>query len=167
MEVFEFHQILAERKRKERKKVKLFSRVRLFPTPPSMGYSRQEYWQREVDLIKTPTLLQAHAPTHTHTPKNRRVLFTHCGPSGGIKAGDISSYSMSQISECVYEGRRNKKIDQNKQSYNFKGLPGGPVAKIQCCQYRGSRLDPWSGNWIPHATAKSSQAATKDPVCHN
>ena len=46
-------------------------------------------------------------------------------------------------------------------------FPGGPVAKIQCCQYRGSRLDPWSGNWIPHATAKSSQAATKDPVCHN
>ena len=25
----------------------------------------------------------------------------------------------------------------------------------------GTRFDPWSGNWIPHATTKSSHAATK------
>ena len=58
--------------------------------------------------------------THTQTPKNRRVLFIHSGPGGRIKAGDISSYSMSLIFECVYEGRRNKKIERPKLSlYNF------------------------------------------------
>ena len=38
----------------------------------------------------------------------------------------------------------------------------------------GPGFDPWSGNWIPHATAeslhatsKSPHAATKDPSCRN
>ena len=40
-------------------------------------------------------------------------------------------------------------------------LPGDPVAKTLCSQYRGTGFDPWSGNWTPHATFKSSPAAAK------
>ena len=29
---------------------------------------------------------------------------------------------------------------------------------------RGPRFVPWSGNWIPHATAQSLHATTKDPA---
>ena len=31
-------------------------------------------------------------------------------------------------------------------------FPGGPVAKTLHFQGRGPGLDPWSGNYIPHAT---------------
>ena len=37
-------------------------------------------------------------------------------------------------------------------------FPGHPVAKALCSQCRGFGFDPWSGNWILHAT-------TKDPAC--
>ena len=36
-----------------------------------------------------------------------------------------------------------------------RDFPGGPVAKTPCSQCRGPRFDPWSGNKIPHAAAKS------------
>ena len=43
-------------------------------------------------------------------------------------------------------------------------FPGGPVAKrnphYQC---RGPEFNPWSGNYIPHATTKSLRATTKIP----
>ena len=38
------------------------------------------------------------------------------------------------------------------------------MAKTPHSQCRGPRFDPWSGNLIPHATTKSSHAATKDPA---
>ena len=41
-----------------------------------------------------------------------------------------------------------------------RDFPGGSVAKTLCSQFRGLRFGPWSGNLIPHATAK-------DPTCHN
>ena len=40
-------------------------------------------------------------------------------------------------------------------------FPGGSVAKISHSQCRGPRFDPWSGNWIPHFTTKTSHAETK------
>lgn len=33
-----------------------------------------------------------------------------------------------------------------------------------CPQCSRPRLEPWSGNWIPYAANKSSQAATKEPT---
>ena len=42
--------------------------------------------------------------------------------------------------------------------WNF---PGGPVAKTSGSKCKGSKFDPWSGNYIPHAAAKSLQASTK------
>ena len=41
------------------------------------------------------------------------------------------------------------------------GLPWWSVAKTPCSQCRGSGFDPWSGNQIPQATIKSSQATIK------
>ena len=38
-----------------------------------------------------------------------------------------------------------------------KDFPGGPVAKTLCTQYRGPRLNSWSGNKVPHVS-------TKDPA---
>ena len=35
-------------------------------------------------------------------------------------------------------------------------FPGGPVAKTLHSQCRGPRFDPWTGNYILHATTKSS-----------
>ena len=48
---------------------------------------------------------------------------------------------------------------------NLHEFPGDPVAKTLSSQCRGPGFDPWSENWIPHATAKSLHTATKDPVC--
>ena len=39
---------------------------------------------------------------------------------------------------------------------------GGPVAKTLCSQCSGPKLDPWSGNQMPHAAMK-----IKDPACCN
>ena len=36
-----------------------------------------------------------------------------------------------------------------------RDFPGGPVAKTLHPQSRGPRFDPWSENWIPHATSKA------------
>lgn len=44
----------------------------------------------------------------------------------------------------------------------FQDLPSGLVAKIWLSQCWGTRFDPWSGNWIPHATAKALHGTTKD-----
>ena len=43
----------------------------------------------------------------------------------------------------------------------WRDFPGDPVAKTLRTQCRGPSFDPWSGNQIPHATSKSSYAATK------
>ena len=40
--------------------------------------------------------------------------------------------------------------------------PCGSVAETPRSQRRGLGFEPWSGNWIPHATTKSLHAATKD-----
>ena len=53
---------------------------------------------------------------------------------------------------------------KNRQCGDF---PDSPVAKTPCFQRRGPRLEPWLGNKIPHAAAKSSHATTKDLVCCN
>ena len=44
---------------------------------------------------------------------------------------------------------------------NFRDFPGRPVVKTPCSQCRGLRLDPWSGNWTPRATAESLHKATE------
>ena len=39
----------------------------------------------------------------------------------------------------------------------MRDFPGGPEAKTLRSQHRGApRLDPWSGNKIPHATKESA-----------
>ena len=73
------------------------------------------------------------------------------------KAKPSSKYFVSYGEKCVL------KI----QSKNIGGFPAGPVAKTLSSQCRGPMLNPWSGNWILHATTKESQAVTKDPTCHN
>ena len=47
------------------------------------------------------------------------------------------------------------------------GLLGGPMAKTLRSQCRGPGINSWSGSQIPHATAKSSHAATTNPMCHS
>ena len=53
-----------------------------------------------------------------------------------------------------------KKKKKKKKKSLARDFPGGPVAKTLCSQCRGLRLDPWSGNYIPHATSKSSHTTT-------
>ena len=40
-------------------------------------------------------------------------------------------------------------------------FPGGPMDETPCSQSRGPRFDPWSGNWIPHASTKILHSTTK------
>ena len=42
---------------------------------------------------------------------------------------------------------------------------GDPVAKDSTLPMQGPRYDPWSGNYISHASTKSSYASTKDSSC--
>ena len=41
---------------------------------------------------------------------------------------------------------------------NERDFPGVPVVKTPRSQCRGPGLDPWSGNWIPHAAAKTQHS---------
>ena len=38
---------------------------------------------------------------------------------------------------------------------NWRDFPAGPVVETLSSQCRGPRFDPWSGNWIPRAAAKT------------
>ena len=42
-----------------------------------------------------------------------------------------------------------------------RDLAGGSVAKTSHSQCRGSRLDPWSGNYIPHAATEVRPGAAE------
>ena len=44
-----------------------------------------------------------------------------------------------------------------------RDFPGGPVAETLCPQCRQPGFHPWSGNYILHATTKSSHVVTKIP----
>ena len=41
---------------------------------------------------------------------------------------------------------------------HYREFPGGPVAKTLYSQCRGPGFNPWSGNWIPQATAKTKNS---------
>ena len=60
-----------------------------------------------------------------------------------------------------------KDLIYKHQRHAHWDFPGGPVPGTVRSQQRGQALEPWLGNWIPHATARSSNAATKDSRCHN
>ena len=42
--------------------------------------------------------------------------------------------------------------------YTVEDFPGGPVVKTLHSQRKGPEFNPWSGNQIPHATAKTQQS---------
>ena len=59
-------------------------------------------------------------------------------------------------------------LAQEKEVYmsikkKYGDFPGGPVAKVPSSQCRGPRFNPWSGNYIPHATTKDP--TTKPQSC--
>ena len=68
-------------------------------------------------------------------------------------------------------------ISHSTRGSDLKGssrdLPSGPGAKTPCSQSWGPEFNPWSGNQILHAAAKSLHATakphaiTKDPVQSN
>ena len=43
----------------------------------------------------------------------------------------------------------------------MRDFPGGPVTETPCSYCRWPGVHPASGNWIPHAATKSSQAVMK------
>ena len=68
----------------------------------------------------------------------------------------------------IKKGKAGKKQQSGKSKGRKKtDFPGGPVAKTPYSQCRGPGFNPWSGNWIPHASTKSSHAAVKDHLCCN
>ena len=55
--------------------------------------------------------------------------------------------------ECLYT------VTENLKWYSPWDFPGGPAIKTPSSYCRGSRFDPWSGNYTVYA-------ATKGPMCH-
>ena len=58
-----------------------------------------------------------------------------------------------------------KEVEAGRPFKPERDFPGGPVAMTPCFQCRGLEFDPWSGNYIPHATDKSLHTSTKDLAC--
>ena len=44
-------------------------------------------------------------------------------------------------------------------------FPHGPVTKIPCSLCRVPRLDPWSGNWVPHVETKTQSSQIENVLC--
>ena len=57
-----------------------------------------------------------------------------------------------------------KSLFKNSVTQKKKRLLWCPGAKTPCSQCEAHAFDAWSGNQIPHATAKSSCATVKDPA---
>ena len=55
-------------------------------------------------------------------------------------------------------------VTETSVKRNFLGVS---VAKTPCSQCRGPRFDPYSGNQILDAAAKSLHVTTKDSACLN
>ena len=73
----------------------------------------------------------------------------------------------SDISEWILETSTSHKCLNWCKTFNLQckqlwDILGGPVAKNLFSQCRGRGFNPWSGNWIPHTTVKSTHA-TADP----
>ena len=49
---------------------------------------------------------------------------------------------------------------------HFWDFPGGPVAKTQGYQWRGTRFNSWSGNYIPHVATKIQCSQIKKDIVH-
>ena len=123
----------------EREKVKSLSRVRLFATPwivayqapPSMGFSRQEYWS--VLPFPSPGDLPNPGiePWSTHIPGRR-----------------VNLWATREAQEDV--GQKQPKWD----------FPSGPVVKT-LLPMQGAPVQCLVKELDPHALTKSSRAATR------
>ena len=82
--------------------------------------------------------------------------------------GDREILSLRQTNKNSEASRRGlprprgRKIKFSRQERDF---PGGPEAKNPSVQCRGLELDPWSGNYIPHATAKTWCSQINKEIC--
>ena len=47
----------------------------------------------------------------------------------------------------------------------IRDFPGGPAVKTPHSPRRGPRFNPWSGNWIPHATTTTRHQIHLFKVC--
>ena len=86
------------------------------------------------------------------------------GVAGEQPLGRSRSLALLLREEDSLEGSElrgtNVDLDLKGLTWDFPGGPGGKTPGSQC---RGGN---WSGNWIPHATAKSLRATvkTEDPT---
>ena len=156
----------------ERKwKVKSLSCVRLFATPwtvahqapPSMGFSKQEYWsglpfpspgdRPNLGIQpRSPTLL---ADALTSEPPGKPDTY-------GIKV-NISTSLNCAIQDIKYSVCNHDPSVWQLWKDRGRGFPGGPVAKTLHSQCRGPGFDPWWGT----RSLKRLHAASKDPACPN
>ena len=59
------------------------------------------------------------------------------------------------------------KINRHFRTERAGDFSHDSVAETPCSQCRGPGFDPWSGNWMPHASTKSPHATMADPTCHS
>ena len=121
------------------------------------------------EWIKKMWYTHTHTHTHIYTMeyylairKNEILPFVATWMDlEGIMLSEISQTKTNTMWSHLYVESK------TKQTKTPRDLPGGPVAETPCSQFRGPGFDPWSGNWIPHATTRSLHATTKDPACRN
>ena len=102
-----------------------------------------------------PPLTQGARMADTHTARFTRIL--HLIP--GALVFDL----IFPLHLILAKRPRSDHLPIHKPLNNVHpwDFPGGPVAKTLRSQCKGPRIDPWSENQIPQATAKSSHASTK------
>ena len=67
----------------------------------------------------------------------------------------------AEVSEPLEYSRGTWKKVSSSTSWDF---PGGPVAKTPSSQCGGPGFNPWSGNYIPHATTREPRCHREDPA---
>ena len=91
-------------------------------------------------------MIKTYIYIHTHTHSVENVSYAE----GGLPIPDPQSSTLHPGDSDVCQFKK----------YPSRDFRGGPVAKTLHSQFKRPGCDPWSGNWIAHATIK-------DPAYHN
>ena len=139
--------------------------LRLVSLPPSIilhkqvWFSENDSWRRLGCKIPSPfsQWLQCRW-RQTQSPSVRlRVMQTPQPQLRDAKRGTVL-HRQGLIATQFYQSEHCPSKELN--AWDF---PGGPVAKTLSSQCRGPRLDPWSENWILHATLGFQMSQLKIP----
>ena len=130
-------------------KWKLLSRVQLFATVQSMGFSRPEYWSGEPfpspgDLpnpgveSRSPSLQADSLPSEPPGKPHVSPPFRISRPHGLLQ--------MTEFPVLLLWGQERREVRQRHWRRSERDFPSGLVSETPYPQCRGPELNPWLGN---------------------